>query len=119
MIHYTYPNEEQRGEKGGEKGGEKEEREYHVSWLSARTVSHSMTKDMDDFLSSLCIRGKNLDSFPSTILLQAWSLYDKHWWSSTDHSRLEWIDSFAEEGSTLCTEAYPVPVVFRRNPKKN
>lgn len=94
---------------------EKEEKVYRVSWLSARTVSQSITKDMDDFLGSLHIRGRNLDSFPSTILLQAWSLYDKHWWSSEHHSHLEWIDASAEEGSTRCTEAQPVPVVSRRN----
>jgi hypothetical protein len=98
---------------------DKEDKYYRVSWLSARTVSHSVTKDMDDFLSSLRIRGENLDSISSTILLQAWSLYDKRWWSSEHHSRLEWIDVLADEGSTPCTEAQPVPVVPCRISKKN
>ena len=95
-----------------------EEMTYRVSWLSARTVNLTKTKDMDDFLSSLRVRGRNLDSFPSTVLLQAWSLYDKCWWSSQHNSRLEWIDAFAEEASTPCTTVYPVPVVAHRNKNK-
>ncbi len=108
-----------RVDKEGKEGKEgKEEKEYRITWLSARTASHSTTKDMDDFLGSIRIRGENLDSLPSTVLLQAWSLYDKRWWSAEATSRLEWIDALAEESSTPCTKEQPVPVISCCDSKK-
>lgn len=127
-YHYRYGHEESEWKycpdtnelfycAGMEKEGTKND--YRIGWLSARTVRDSISKDMDDFLNSLRIRGEHLDSLPSSVLLQAWSLYDKRWWSAEPTARLEWIDASANESSAPCMEGHAVPVVPCRVSKKN
>ena len=86
---------------------------YRIGWLSAQTTIDKKTKDMESFLSDLCIKSSSENEFPPImVLLQAWSIYDKKWWSGMDSVRLEWIDEFAEEGSATRNETPRIPLVL-------
>ena len=126
----------QEEEKGKEKEGEKII--YRIGWLSAQTTTSQDTKDMDAFLTELSIE-TNGSPPPLMILLQAWSLYDRRWWSADPNIRIEWIDTLAEEYSAKPVFVKPVfvkpmsvkpmsanpveeitlPLVQRGNKKKN
>lgn len=92
---------------------------YRLGWLSAQTVVASrqtvvasrQTKDMDAFLGGLRIR--TVENFPPplTVLLQAWSIYDKRWWLIEQGVTLEWIDSDAEEHAAVPQDNVVLPLV--------
>lgn len=85
---------------------------YRIGWLSARTVEGSKSKDMDGFLSDLRVKTNSKNSLSLMILLQAWSIYDKKWWSGIDSVCLEWIDDMAEEYSATRNESPCIPLVL-------
>lgn len=98
------------------KGGGSER--YRVGWLSAQTTAGGGngrgvrdTRDMDVFLEELRIDTEAGTSPPLTVLLQAWSLYDKRWWLAEEGMRLEWIDADAEEHTAGPREDILLPLV--------
>lgn len=88
---------------------------YRIGWLSARTVTGkgvNDSKDMENFLSDTRINTTH-EKIPSImILLQAWSIYDKKWWSGIDSVCLEWIDDMAEESSATRNDSTCIPLVL-------
>lgn len=85
---------------------------YRLGWLSAQTVVASRhTKDMDAFLGGLRIRTGEGNPPPLTVLLQAWSIYDKRWWLIEPGVTLEWIDSEAEEHVAVPQDDVHLPLV--------
>jgi hypothetical protein len=84
--------------------------EYSISWLSASTVSEKKEVDMDAFLSSLRIYTPEMDSIRLTILLQAWSIYDQHWWIQDPTNKIKWIDNEANEKECGVRVDYLVPI---------
>lgn len=113
---------------GKSKEEEKEKIVYRIGWLSAQTTTRNDTKDMDAFLADLSIETSG-PSPPLIILLQAWSLYDRKWWSADPAMRIEWIDTLAEEYSAnpvfvkpmsvTPVEEATIPLVQRGQKKKN
>jgi hypothetical protein len=101
-----------------EREEEKEKIVYRIGWLSAQTTTPNDTKDMDAFLTDLSIETSG-PSPPLMILLQAWSLYDRKWWSADPAMRIEWIDTLAEEYSAESVEEVIIPLVQRGQKKKN
>jgi hypothetical protein len=89
---------------------------YRIPWLTAR-ISSGQTKDMDGFLEELRVIGSPVleETIPPMVLLQAWSLHDKQWWSAMN-PRLEWFDALAEEHSALCPTMDPIPLLPVRPP---
>lgn len=67
-------------------------------------------KDMDEFLERLRIF-PNGQELSLTILLQAWSLYDRRWWLGSGSTTIEWIDGDAEEHSASVTDELLLPLV--------
>lgn len=98
-------------EAAGEAAGEK--RVYRLGWLSAQTVTTTETKDMDAFLSDVRVISDGLASPPLMVLLQAWSLYERRWWSADPSVRIEWIDALAEEHAAGPMEPCVLPLVLR------
>jgi hypothetical protein len=94
-----------------------EKKEYKIAWLSARVTSIHVSKDMDGFLADLRIQSKGHD-LPLSVFLQAWSLYDHHWWSADSSVQIEWIDRMAEEHSATVMEAILLPLL-PSSPSKN
>ena len=84
---------------------------YRVEWLSVQTASKEKTKDMDDFLSRLRIKIPEGVHLPPMVLLQAWSIHDKCWWSADETLQLKWIDSLADEHSAVYSNVPHVPLV--------
>ena len=108
----------------------REENVYRLGWLSAQTtvasrqttVASRQTKDMDAFLGGLRIRTTEGNPPPLTVLLQAWSIYDKRWWLIEPDVTLEWIDSNAEEHSAIPQDDVVLPLVsvgIRKEAMKN
>lgn len=95
--------------KSKEEEKEKEKIVYRIGWLSAQTTTLNDTKDMDAFLADLSIETSG-PSPPLIILLQAWSLYDRKWWSADPAMRIEWIDTLAEEYSAKPVFVTPMSV---------
>lgn len=91
---------------------------YRMGWLSAQTRGTKDTKDMDAFLSDVQIE-TNGTSPPLMVLFQAWSLYDRRWWSAEQDVRIEWIDAVAEEHSAAPMDTVAVPLVRLASKKKN
>lgn len=92
----------------------KEKGEPHImAWLSARTTGKGISKDMDGFLGELRVYPNGHD-LPLTVLLQAWSLYDRYWWSADASVRIEWIDRMAEEHATTVAEEILLPLLPHR-----
>lgn len=89
-----------------------EKREYNVAWLSARVKKGSHSTDMDGFLGDLRIYPQGQD-LPLSVLLQAWSLYDRHWWLADGSAKIEWIDRMAEEHRYAVTEPLSIPLLCR------
>jgi hypothetical protein len=84
---------------------------YRVSWLTARISSSDQTKDMDDFLGALRIYSTTTqETISPMVLLQAWSLDDKQWWSALD-PRLEWFDMTANEHLAIWSNVPPIHIV--------
>jgi hypothetical protein len=92
------------------KGSNLDQTEYSVSWLSASTVSGKRETDMDTFLSSLRIYTTECEGIPLSILLQAWSIYDKHWWIHSVENRIKWIDEEANEKEVGVRDPHLVPI---------
>jgi hypothetical protein len=91
-------------------GEDSSKKRQRVSWLSARVKRGTQeTKDMDRFLADLHVypNGKDL---PVSVFLQAWSIYDRQWWTA-EPLQIEWIDSMAEEHSATVTEVPSVPLL--------
>lgn len=85
---------------------------YRIPWLTARTSCSDKTKDMDDFLDELRIHTTSeQETVPSMVLLQAWSLHDKQWWSAAVEPRLEWFDTVANEHSATWSNVPPIQIV--------
>lgn len=92
------------------RGSNLDQTEYSVAWLSASTVSQKRESDMDHFLSSLRIYTTECQGIPLTILLQAWSIYDKHWWIDKVENKIKWIDDEANEKEASVRDQHLVPV---------
>jgi hypothetical protein len=84
--------------------------EYSISWLSASTISANKEVDMDTFLSTLRIYTPEMDTIPLTILMQAWSIYDQHWWIQDPNNKIKWIDNEANEKECKIREDHLVPI---------
>lgn len=93
-------------------GEEKEKEIYRIGWLSARTIMEKESKDMEQFLSEVRVKTLPNQSPPLMVLLQAWSIYDKKWWSGMESIRLEWIDEMAEELSATRHDRPCIPLVL-------
>jgi hypothetical protein len=110
------------GEKMEGEEKEKEEQKeiglYRLGCLSAQTTVGTETKDMDAFLTDLCIE-TNGTAPPLMTVLQAWSIYDRRWWSAEPEIRVEWIDALAEEHSATPMDKVAIPLVLRGSKKKN
>lgn len=83
---------------------------HRVDWLSASATTSGSIKEMDSFLNELRVYTTDV-SIPTTVFLQAWSLYDKRWWSAEEGVYLEWINSLAEEHHIPVTDIMSIPVV--------
>lgn len=92
------------GADSSEKKGQK------IAWLSARVKQEDKTKDMDGFLADLHVDSKGHD-LSLSVLLQAWSIYDRHWWSADPSVQIEWIDRMADEHSAAATETLTIPLL--------
>lgn len=90
---------------------------YQIAWLSALLKDSHQSKEMDGFMGDLRISPKGRE-LPLLVFLQAWSIYDRHWWSADSSVRLEWIDRLAEEHSMERKEmeSNTVPLVPCRRP---
>jgi hypothetical protein len=92
------------------RGSNVDQTEYSVSWLSASTVSGKREVDMDAFLSTLRIHTTECEGIPLTILLQAWSIYNKYWWIDHTDNKIKWIDTEANEKEVGVRDQHLVPV---------
>lgn len=91
--------------------GDSLEKGKMIAWLSVRVKQEGVSKDMEGFLGDLRIYSNGHD-LPLSVLLQAWSIYDHHWWTAPS-VQVEWIDRMAEEHSAAATDAQSVPLLCR------
>jgi hypothetical protein len=92
------------------RGSDLDQTEYSIAWLSASIKSAQRESEMDTFLSTLRIHTHESKDIPLSILLQAWSIYDRHWWIQDPTHKIKWIDELANEQEVGVRENHSVPI---------